>query len=121
TLEYAQRLTSHQRAVLVSEDCKSVGQNLYVHAAKEGANTVNQNVGEIGVGMRADFVVLDMEHPSLYLKEESFILDSAIFACSEMPVKDVMVNGEWKIQNQCHDDQETITQDYLNTLKKLTQ
>ena len=121
TLEYAQRLTSHQRAVLVSESSNSVGQNLYVHAAKQGANTVNQNVGEINIGKRADFVVLDMQHPSLYLKEDSFILDAAIFACAEMPVKDVMVNGEWKIKNHSHAEQEAITLDYLNAIRKLTQ
>jgi len=119
TLEYAQRLTTHQRAVLVSEECNSVGQYLYSHAAKEGASTVNQNVGEIAIGKRADFVVLDCNHPSLYLKEGSFILDTAIFACNSMPVKDVMVAGDWKIQDRLHKNEKEITLEYLGVMDKL--
>ena len=119
TLEYAQRLTSHQRAVLVNDDCISVGQNLYTHAAREGASTVNQNVGEIAVGKRADIVVLDTNHPSLYLKKESFILDAAIFACDSMPVKDVMVAGQWKLKDKTHHNQNEIVADYLKVMEKL--
>ncbi|TQV84447.1 formimidoylglutamate deiminase [Aliikangiella coralliicola] len=120
TLEYGQRLTTHQRAVLTSQSCASVGQNLYCHAAKQGALTVNQNVGEIKVGNRADIVVLDRNHPSLYLKQDNFILDAAIFACAELPVNDVMVAGQWKIRNKNHHDEENIRLDYFEVMKKLT-
>ncbi|WP_196138007.1 formimidoylglutamate deiminase [Aliikangiella sp. G2MR2-5] len=121
TLEYGQRLTSHQRAVLTGEDSSSVGQYLYSHCAREGAKTVNQNVGEIAAGKQANLVVLDSNHPTLFLKEESFILDAAIFACDSLPVKDVMVSGQWKIIDGNHTDEATIVNDYLQVIKKLTQ
>lgn len=120
TLEYGQRLTKHQRAVLVSDECASVGQYLYQHAALNGASTVNQNVGEIGVGKRADLVVLDTLHPTLYAKQGASILDAAIFACDKLPVKDVMVAGKWQIINGAHVKSDTIIQDYLKVMDKLS-
>ena len=120
TLEYAQRLTKYQRAVLVAEDCPSVGQYLYSHAAKHGAATVNQKVGSLEVGHRADLVVLDSQHPTLYEKNGSQILDAAIFGCDKLPVKDVMVAGQWKVNDARHVDANKITQDYLSVMKKLS-
>lgn len=120
SLEYAQRLILQQRAVLSHEDCPSVGEHLYRRCALDGADTVNQNVGEIAVGKRADFVVLDTEHPTLYAKPQASLLDAAIFACDNLPVKDVMVAGQWKIQNSVHRDSEKITQDYLAVMKRLS-
>ncbi|MGX5202059.1 formimidoylglutamate deiminase [Aliikangiella sp. IMCC44632] len=119
TLEYAQRLTLQQRAVLTSADCNSVGQNLYTKAAVNGASTLNQNVGALAVGKRADLIVLDQDHPSLVGKKQSFILDAAIFACSQLPVKHVMVAGQWVIENTQHPQQQQITQNYLDVVKKL--
>jgi formimidoylglutamate deiminase len=119
TLEYGQRLTKHQRAVLVSKDCTSVGQYLYQHAAINGADAVNQNVGEIGIGKRADLVVLDTNHPTLYAKDATSLLDAAIFACHKLPVKDVMMAGRWSLKNGTSSQAETITEDYLAVMKKL--
>jgi formimidoylglutamate deiminase len=118
SLEYAQRLTKHQRAVLVSDDCTSVGQNIYAHAAKHGASVINQNVGEIAIGKRADLLVLDTQHPTLYGKKGSTILDAAIFACDRLPIKDVMVAGKWQIKDKQHQSAEKITQDYLSVMEK---
>ena len=120
TLEYAQRLISRQRAVLTSESCASVGQHLYTESALNGESVVNQNVGSIEVGKRADLLVLDGQHPSLYSKQDSFILDAAIFACDRLPVKDVMVAGQWKIEAGSHQYEQEITQNYLNVMDKLT-
>lgn len=120
TLEYAQRLTQHQRAILTSESCSSVGENLYRHACENGASVVNQNVGSLQVGKRADLLVLDVEHPTLYGKQNRFLLDAAIFACDRMPIKDVMVAGQWQIQSSLHLQQEKIVCDYLRVMDKLT-
>lgn len=120
SLEYAQRLTAHRRAVLTSADCSSVGQYLYQKASLDGALTVNQNVGELAVGKRADLIVLDDQHPSLYAKQESTLLDSAIFATEKLPVKDVMVAGEWQIKNGFHPQQDLIKESYFKVMDKLT-
>jgi len=118
-LEYGQRLTSHQRAVLVDQDCSSVGQYLYKKAAMDGANALSQNIGEISVGKRADLVILDRDHPSLFSKSESQILDAAIFSCNQLPVRDVFVGGAKVISEGKHSAQQQTTQQYKKVLAKL--
>lgn len=118
-LEYGQRLTRNQRAVLVDENCSSVGQYLYTKAARDGANAIGQNVGEIAIGKRADLVVLDSEHPSMFSKQESYILDAAIFACSELPVKDVYVAGKQVIDSGQHQSQSEVTEKYKSVLARI--
>jgi len=80
---------------------------------------VNQNVGSLEVGKRADLLVLNMQHPSLYAKQSRFILDAAIFACNQLPVKDVMVAGEWRISDGRHYDEESMTNAYMKLMGKL--
>ena len=121
TLEYAQRLIKQQRSILCDDQQTSVGTYLYRHAAQNGALTINQNVGEIAVGKRADFIVLDPNHPNLYAKPVERILDAAIFACEKLPIKNVMVSGKWQVRQGHHDDENQITADYLAVLKKLGQ
>ncbi len=123
-LEYAQRLTRHQRAVLVDEKCnaleKSVGQYLYTKTCKDGASALNQNAGEIAIGKSANFLVLDNEEPSLFSKKDSFILDASIFACDKLPVKDVYVVGRELVKDGRHTLQNEITEQYKMVLKRLT-
>ncbi|PHS14440.1 MAG: formimidoylglutamate deiminase [Kangiella sp.] len=118
-LEYAQRLIKHQRAVMVDDNCKSVGQYIFTKTCKDGASSLNQNAGEIAVGRDANFLVLDENEPSLFSKKDSFILDASIFACNQLPVKDVYVAGEKVIENGHHRLQEEAKKQYRKVLKKL--
>jgi formimidoylglutamate deiminase len=124
-LEYGQRLSKNQRAVLVSkyspvdESCSSVGQYLYSKATRDGAKAIGQNVGEIAVGKRADLVVLDSDHPSMFSKQQSFILDAAIFACSELPVKDVFVAGKQVVSAGCHPLDSKTIENYKSVLTRI--
>jgi len=61
-LEYGQRLTMRRRAILGTDDV-SVGRNLYCQAAAGGARALGINAGEIGVGKRADFTLVDPALP----------------------------------------------------------
>ena len=119
-LEYGQRLTRNERAVLANDNCSSVGQFLYTNACRHGADAINQEVGVIEVGKRADLVVLDNEDASLFCKEDSFILDAAIFACNQLPVKDVFVAGRQIIELGHHQQYQEIKIEYHNVLKSLT-
>ena len=119
-LEYGQRLTQNQRAILTDENCRSVGQYLYCKAANDGSKAINQNVGCIDVGKRADLVVLDNQHPSLFGKSNQFILDAAIFACSQLPVKDVFVGGEPVISSGKHLLDESLLKNYQSVIKRIS-
>jgi len=119
TLEYGQRLTQHQRAILTNQNGFSVGQYLYSKAARDGAKAINQNTGSIDIGKRADLVVLNSEHPSLFNKSGSFVLDSAIFACSQLPVKDVFVAGKQVISSGQHLLDEDLLKNYRSVVNRI--
>ena len=91
-LEYAQRLTTRRRAILGSDEL-SVGRNLYCRAAKGGAAAIGINAGEIAVGKRADFTLIDPTHPTIDNVEGDRILDRLIFSNIGNPIAGVVVGG----------------------------
>ena len=91
-LEYAQRLTTRRRAVLGS-DKVSVGRNLYCRAAEGGAQSLGINAGEIAIGKRADFTLIDPTHPTIDGVHGDRILDRLIFANIGNPIAGVVVGG----------------------------
>ena len=115
-LEYGQRLRKHQRAVLTGDVCSSVGQFLYSQACEAGADAIGQDIGVIGVGKRADFIILNSNHPSLFCKDDSFILDAAIFACDQLPVQDVYVAGRRIIESGHHQQEQNVVDEYRKVL-----
>lgn len=118
-LEYQNRLLKRQRAVLVSEQSKHVGTTLYSQALQGGATALGQNVGEIAVGKLADWVVLDSESAHLTGLSEDIILDAWLFSGNSNLVKDVMVHGEWVVQNQKHQLEQYSLYLYRGLMQKL--
>ncbi|MBE9537551.1 MAG: formimidoylglutamate deiminase [Proteobacteria bacterium] len=107
-LEYGQRLQQQRRTLLANDQQPSVGENLLRGALRGGSAALGINAGAIATGKRADLIMLDDQHPALYGKRSSSLLDSWIFASNENPVKDVMVNGQWLVRNGCHNQQAVI-------------
>ena len=118
-LEYGQRLTKYQRAVLTSEHCSSVGQFIYLKSAFDGALASSRNSGVIEIGKRADFVVLNDKASSMLAKQNHQRLDAAIFASAEMPISQVVIAGKVVVEDNKHSNQERVTQAYERVLNKL--
>ncbi len=118
-IEYAQRLLSARRNILVSDQTASIGGGLFRRAVTGGAQAIGQRAGAIARGCRADFVVLDNEDPALVEREGDDLLDAAIFAPRRNVVRDVMVDGKWVVQEGRHADEAVIFERYRRTLKKL--
>ena len=70
-----------------------------------GAQALGQKMGTIAVGHRADLVVLDGQHPLLAHVGGDDILGRWLFAGLNRMVKDVMVGGEWVVQDGRHADE----------------
>jgi len=119
-LEYAQRLSKQQRAILASEQQASVGLNLWQQAALGGAQSTNSNTGELAVGKQADLLILDASEIALFAHSEQYILDSVIFAAQKNLVKDVMVHGNWVIKDQIHPLQKQSAHAFTEVLKNLS-
>jgi formimidoylglutamate deiminase len=119
-LEYAQRLSKQQRALLTGKEEKSVGANLWQQAAVGGAQSTNSNTGALAVGKQADLLVLDDSQLRLYAHDDKHLLDSVIFASRENPVLDVMVNGHWTIRDKKHALEQACADDFAELLARLS-
>ncbi len=118
-LEYGQRLLTNQRNVLNSKDQPSTGRHLYQQALRGGAQSTARKTGMIKPGYRADFVVIDDEHPRLYGRSQDDLIDSLIFSGNDNPVKDVYVGGVKVIDNGQHKNEQNIQQNFRSTIKRL--
>jgi len=119
-LEYAQRLTKRQRAILASTETASVGQNLWQKAATGGAQSTNSNTGALAIGKQADLLVLDDKQTALFANNNQHLLDSIIFASQKNTVKDVMVNGNWVVNNGTHTQELDNAEHFAALLARLS-
>lgn len=119
-LEYVQRLTKQQRALLAATETPSVGQNLWQKAARGGAQSTNSNTGTLALGKQADLLVLDEQQTRLFANNHQHLLDSVIFASQKNIIKGVMVNGIWVVQNGQHAHQQSSADNFAKLLTKLS-
>ena len=101
-LEYQQRLRKQQRGVLASPGEAHVGTRLWRDAALDGSQASGQPAGSIEVGRRADWLVLDAEHPSLSGAAPDSALDHLVFAGGSAAIRDVMVADHWVVKEGRH-------------------
>ena len=120
-LEYGMRLDTRTRNVLVTDHQRHTGRNLFDAATHGGAQACGRALGRIEIGSRADFVVLDTEHPRLYARHEDDLLDSWIFSGNDNLVRDVYVGGNKVIDQGQHLDEVRIATDYRATLDALAE
>ena len=118
-LEYGMRLQTRGRNVLVSDVSANTGRNLLSGALAGGAQACGRNIGSIAEGYRADFVVLDHEHPRLYGRSKDDLIDSWIFSGNSNLVRDVYIGGNKVIDHGHHADEDAIAQNYRDTLDHL--
>lgn len=119
-LEYGQRLAHGRRCLSLPEDgVGSIGGSLFRSAVAGGAAALGQPAGVIAEGFRADFLVLDPGKLAQPLAEEDDILDSAIFAGSGLPVRDVMVGGIWRVRGGFHPGEEAARAAFTAALGRI--
>ncbi|QXI38164.1 formimidoylglutamate deiminase [Pseudomonas xantholysinigenes] len=118
-LEYGQRLRDQRRNRLYRGDQPMVGRTLYDAALMGGAQALGQPVGELAVGKRADWLVLDGQDPYLAVADGDAILNRWLFAGGDRQVRDVMVNGQWVVRQGRHDQEEESAVAFVAVLRQL--
>ncbi len=111
-LEYGQRLTLRARNLLAGAAAPSVGARLYKLALAGGARALGRPIGRLAEGCRADLVVIDETRPALYGRSGDLLLDALVFAGNENPLRDVMVGGDWAVQDGRHGREEEVFSAY---------
>jgi formimidoylglutamate deiminase len=119
-LEYQQRLRKKRRGVLAAKFESHVGTRLWRDAAQSGARALGQPVGSIAVGCRADWLVLDAQHPSMAGAPADAALDRLLFAGADKAIRDVMVGGQWVIRNRRHSADEQLVADFGRIMNNLS-
>ena len=119
-LEYGQRLATRHRNIAVSSSSDSVGETLWGDALYGGAISAGLAVGAIGEdAARADLLVLDDAAPQLAGRSPEHLIDTLIFSGNRNLVRDVMVDGRWRVQGGRHVDGERIAARYRDVVEKL--
>ena len=118
-LEYGQRLRDQRRNRLYRGDQPMVGRTLYDAALVGGAQAMGQAVGELAVGKRADWLVLDGQDPYLATASGDAILNRWLFAGGDRQVRDVMVNGQWVVRQGRHEQEAESAQAFVEVLRQL--
>jgi formimidoylglutamate deiminase len=118
-LEYGQRLQHQRRNVAVSPGQRRVGDFLWQGALRGGAQASGRKVGALGVGMRADLLVLDSDHPNLDGAAVEDVLGCFVFAGNDNLVRDVLAGGRWVVRGARHVDQDAIARRYKQTVVEL--
>jgi formiminoglutamate deiminase len=116
--EYSQRLRDRRRARLAPVD-GSVGMALYRAALAGGARASGRAVGAIAAGCRADLVTIDTDHPALVGRSGEALLDSAIFAARELPVREVRVGGRLMVERGHHVHAVAIRQRFASVMRRV--
>ena len=119
-LEYGQRLTRRQRNVLAARTDPYVADYLFEAATTGGAHATGRAVGSIAVGRRADWIVLDPDHPNLAERPSSMWLSGTVFGeHGASPVLDVYVGGVRRVHRRRHEDEDAAFADYRKVLASL--
>ncbi len=111
-LEYQSRLARQERNVFADPASGSTGARLWRLACDGGARACGRSIGALGIGRRADIVVLDLDTPMLAGRSGDSIIDTLIFSGQPNPVRDVMVGGRWVVQDGRHFAEAAIAGSY---------
>jgi len=117
--EYAQRLKHRARNVMAVEG-GSTGRALFETALSGGNTALGIGASGIGVGVPADIVTLDTEHPALAGRKEDHILDAWIFSGGNALVDCVYVRGEKRVENGRHTARQRIAPRFQAAMRRLT-
>lgn len=119
-LEYGQRLVRRQRNVLASPQAAYVADRLFDAALAGGARASGRTGGALIEGARADWIVLDAEHPALAEQTPQTWLSSIVFCeQGETPVLDVYTGGERVVTQRRHRAEDRLYADYRKALARL--
>ncbi|WP_119680142.1 formimidoylglutamate deiminase [Indioceanicola profundi] len=119
-LHYGQRLISGRRAYDLPGRTQHLGARLWLDAAEGGAQALGRATGRIEAGCRADWLVLDADHPALMEREGDLLLDALIFVnAGGSPITHSFIGGRCVIDHGRHAREEEISRRYRQTLRRL--
>jgi 5-methylthioadenosine/S-adenosylhomocysteine deaminase len=99
-------------------------QNVFRLATIEGAKALNleNEIGSIEIGKKADLVLIDLEKPNFSMSEDkNAVYSNFVYSNCQGSVKEVMIDGDWVVkggESLCYIPEE-LCMDGKNELEKL--
>lgn len=118
-LEYGQRLIRRSRNVIAGQSGHSTGAALHAAALAGGASALGLASSGIAVGLAADIVSLDLDHPALMHRRGDAITDSFVFAAGRSAIDCVWRHGEKVVSQGRHRNRDRVIRDYEAVLGRL--
>ena len=118
-LEYGQRLTKRRRNLTSEGPGESTGVRLYDDALRGGAQASGRRLGKLGVGCRADFIVLNPNNPQLVGRSADRLIDSMVFSGNTSPVEEVWIAGKRQVVNGRHVREQDTLDVYTGVMRSL--
>jgi formimidoylglutamate deiminase len=109
-LEYHLRMNKLERVVLSEGD--DLSRRLFHGATATGAASLAVNSGSLMPGLRADFIAVDLNDPSLAGAAPDSLLDHVVFSLERTAVRNVWVDGEQIVRDGRHQLQEEIVAEF---------
>jgi formiminoglutamate deiminase len=118
-LEYSQRLEHRIRNAMTLNEGESTGRVLIEAALRGGAQAMARRIGALGVGQRADIVVLDGTLPEMAAVRGDRWLDTTIFSRGRAAIRDVYVGGAKVVEGGVHRERSRITARFARVVARL--
>ncbi len=118
-LEYGQRLIKRRRNLAAAGPGGATGVRLYKESLKGGAQASGRPIGSIAKGKRADFVVLDMDHPILVGRSGDRLVDSYIFSGNSSQIQEVWIGGKRQVAGGRHIREQDTLDTYSHIIRGL--
>lgn len=108
-VEYHARLQAERRNVLAeAAGVDETAEVLWPMGFANGGRSLGLDVGALAPDMAADFVAIDLSHPTLWGTSRGTVATDAILSMSADAVRDVWVGGEQIIEHRRHAEQSEI-------------
>jgi formimidoylglutamate deiminase len=92
-MEYTARMRYQKRRILVGDEMASPGPYLLKVATINGAKALGVKSGVLAPGLQADYVAVNLKHPTLAGWSEQDLLDGLIFGASSEVIVQTWVQG----------------------------
>lgn len=117
-LDYGWRLRQGRR--FAEGRASHRGADLWMRAVAGGARATGEAAVGLEPGAPANFIVVDVGHPSLAGRQGDALIDSLVFCRhGDSPIRTVVSKGLVVIRDGHHAEEERVAEAYRSTLRKL--
>lgn len=120
TLDYGQRIHTHNRDTFCSEHSGDSGMNAITMACLNGRDAMGHSSSSFfAVGQPMDAVVYDASSPLIGLAAPQHRTNTILYSSDQTNVLGTLVDGQWIVKQNNHQDQANIQSSFVEAITAL--